>query len=200
MKNNLSKKIILSFILLLGISLSFSFKNYVDIVNTLCGTAFHGIIEDDTHCTEDVTITSLPEDSYGTIVRASITSDTRVLITPGTSSVKLMPGYNGHTWKVRQSANKEDGEEGNGGNTGKTGDDLIKDPSFTINNQKLTINNLNSPITHYYIYDIYGILITEVNQTQPLDYQIPLSHLNSSIYIIILQLENGDLFQIKIAF
>jgi hypothetical protein len=64
--------------------------------------------------------------------------------------------------------------------------------SYISSNQSLEISNIDAPITHYSIFNMAGILLTEIDKKQPLGFKIPLTHLPNGIYILRIQLENGE--------
>ncbi len=200
MKYTLNRKVTSIFLLPLAICLFFSFENYIQLFNPTCGEDIHGIGQVIIDCNEGVTITSLAVDGdNGTQIVADITSDEKIRILPGTTSVRILPGLDNNLNKTITGKGIPDLKRSKlGGNGGKDGDKRINEEvtatfNYTINNGYLTILDLSSPIAHYSIYDINGILITNVEQLQPIDYQIPITHLQQGIYIIKVQLQNGDI-------
>ncbi|OEK07529.1 hypothetical protein A8C32_17180 [Flavivirga aquatica] len=162
-----------------------------------CGTYFHGIGEIIKDCSEDITITSLPEDgSKGSIITADIRSDGKIRITPGTSSVRIVPGIDRTLSKTihnkKRPLLRKTKIGGNGGDSRKNIKTLKS--SYNSNIQSLTIEELSSPIIHYSIFDMLGTLITEVKNVVLTNNEIPLTHLENDIYILKVQIENGDIF------
>jgi hypothetical protein len=191
MKYMISQKKIISSAALLATYLSLSFAA-INIVPE-CGTPFHGILDYDIDCDEEVLITSFPEDSHGTVILTSVAFTGKLRITPGASSVKILPKQSISNSSERRRLLPKS----NNGRTGKSQAPSKKTPetlNYVFTNQYIGINDLTSPIVHYSIYDIYGTLILENQQRHPLDYRIPIANLNQGLYILRTQLENGKLF------
>lgn len=200
MKHNSSQKFMLSFVSLVLVYLSLSFKTLIVTVPQECGTPFHGFIDYDIDCEEEVLITALPEDVHGTIVNTSITFKERLRITPGASSVKILPPPDTDVFDPNDSGkNRRLKLAGTSGNQArKDPEDEKPEPSepaplnYTITNQYIGIADATAPIIHYSMYSLDGMPVIEVNHKQPLNFQVPIHSLSSDIYILILQLENGD--------
>ncbi len=199
MKHTLNQKTTSIFLLLFIICIFFSFKSYIQLFTPTCGEDIHGIGQVIIDCDEDITITSLAADGgNGTQIVADITSEGKIRVTPGVTSVKILPGLDNSLNKTitgKGSPNLNRSKlGGNGGRDDKfVNEDNTESFNYTINNGYLSIQDLEAPIVHYTIYDLNGITITDVNQIQPIDYQIPLTHLQQGIYIIKVQLQNGDI-------
>lgn len=207
MKNILSNKLLIGAIILVFTYLSFGFKTIVQTFKVTCGSAFHGVGQIVTNCDEEIIITSLPEDGeQGSLIVGNITSSNRIHILPGTESVKILPTL--ETSKVRQTIASASGKglpvlrrsvfrTSVDGRSIKGNDNV----SFIYNSssQTVSITNLESPIVHYGIYDMSGLLLTEVDGLQALKFNIPISHLNDGVYIIIIVLENEEPYHGKIA-
>ncbi len=204
MKNNLSKKIMISFILILSTYFFYSFTSSLKPLNFQCGTDLHGIgFIDSLVCNQDVTITSLPTDGpEGSILLADIKAD-NIRIIPGAYSVRIIPNYSSLTQKTENTGSRPNIRRsligGNGGRSRKIlNEKKEKDEnhslhlSYISSNQSLEISNIDAPITHYSIFNMAGILLTEIDKKQPLGFKIPLTHLPNGIYILRIQLENGE--------
>ncbi len=192
MKHMTSQKFIISSTVLLITYLSFSFIT----INTLpeCGTPFHGILDYDIDCDEDVLITSFPEDAHGTVIVTSVAFKGKLRITPGASSVKILPDLSNSNLSARRRLLPKRPP----GTTRKELKNEKPEPSepaplnYTITNQYIGIADATAPIIHYSMYSLDGMPVIEVNHKQPLNFQVPIDNLSSDIYILILQLENGD--------
>lgn len=209
MKHKLTKKRLLTPVLLMSIFFSLSFGYYTQLINIQCGTDFHGVGEINEHCNENITITALPTDgAIGSIISGEISSNGSIHILPGASSVKIVPEVSNTFNKTIQSKNNgtlpDTSRSKIGGNGGKTGGKTKKSTnqktasSYTENNENLVFQNLNAPIIFYEVYDIYGALIIHSNNVKPIDNKIPLIDLKSGIYIIKTELQNGQILTRKI--
>ncbi len=203
MKNQLLKKIFLIFTLFLGVYFSFSFKKYIHFTLE-CGSDFHGIGLAHKDCTEDIVITSTDQEGpAGTIIAGEVYSEGKIRIIPGVSSVRLVPELSSHHDKAlnkNQILTHRTKIGGNGGRvTLSKNTNSISKKTFLINDQGIIFKNLNSFIINYSIYSKYGEVISEENNVDPTNNIIPLADLENDIYIIKLQLGNGEIFTKTIA-
>ncbi|GAA3639516.1 hypothetical protein GCM10022397_26210 [Flavivirga jejuensis] len=184
----------------MSIFLSLSFGYYTQLFTIACGTDFHGVGDIFETCNEDITITALPVDgSIGSIISGEISSSGSIHILPGASSVKIVAEVSDIFSKTIQSKNSNSTSierrsliGGNGGKTIKPTNH--KTISYYIDtNENLVFQDLNSSIIFYEIYDIYSTLIMDYNAVKPIDNKIALIDLENDIYIIKIQLENGEI-------
>ncbi len=204
MKNIPLQKSFFSLILLLSISCLFSFKNHLQQFVMSCGTDFHGTGQIIENCTEDVTITSLPVDGHnGTIIAAEITSEGKIRIIPGVTSVKILPEITSsldltinenNTRRLRRSK-----IGGNGGNTRKIKTyKTLQLNYYWDDQQNLIIDKLNTKIIRYQVYNLYGAMVINKNRPKLKNNKLPLTHLKSAAYIIKIELQNGETITKKI--
>ncbi|MGH1385435.1 T9SS type A sorting domain-containing protein [Kordia sp.] len=176
-----------------------SMHAHSQILTTRCGEDFHGFGHAHQNCDGDIIITSTyNEGTIGTVFAGLIHSDNgSIRIIPGYSKVKLIAEFpNGHGPETHKTKA--------GGNTGNTGDGLGR----PTNQNELIVSTINvspnptksvvsfssnaSKIQKYSIYNMYGIKIIEETIEPTTSYSYNLKHVKEGVYVLKLQLENGE--------
>ncbi len=208
MKRKLSKHFVISAIALLSIYFNSSFKTIVQTIQSNCGDIFHGTGEVVTICNENIVISSFPEDgNTGSVIFGEMVSYSKIRILPGANSVRITPNFspnatqpslsgkgfpNGRRSLLRSASRSTNGR------TGK-GDQEPVVFSYNSNTESVSLSELKTPVVNYSIYNISGVLLNEVDGLQPLNFNIPVSHLSNGIYFIMIRLQNGSVHSGKIA-
>ena len=162
---------------------------------TICGEDFHGVGHAHQDCTEDIVITSTDrEGTEGTILAGVIYSEGKISIIPGVSRVKLVYiiGVEPNTHRTKVG--------GNGGNTGGAGRPANLNEMYTLKvtvspnptKSVISFSSTTHKINKYSIYNFYGIMVQQEAIEPSVTYTYNIQHLKKGIYLLKLQLENGE--------
>ncbi|MFK7749377.1 MAG: T9SS type A sorting domain-containing protein [Kordia sp.] len=169
------------------------------ILTTRCGEDFHGFGHAHQNCDDDIIITSTyDEGTIGTVFAGLVHSENgSIRIIPGYSKVKLIAEFpNGHGPESHRT--KAGGNGGNDDGLGRPAnnqDELVfsavnisPNPTKSV----ISFSSKTSKIQKYSIYNMYGIKIIEETIEPTTRYSYNLKHIKEGVYVLKLQLENGE--------
>ena len=168
------------------------------ILTTRCGEDFHGFGHAHQNCDGDIVVTSTyNEGTIGTVFAGLIHSNNgSIRIIPGYSKVRLIAEFpNGHGPESHRT------KAGNGGNDDdtlgrpKNEDELVfstVDISPNPTKSIISFSSSTSKIQKYSIYNMYGINVKEETIEATTNYSCNIKHLKEGVYVLKLQLENGN--------
>jgi hypothetical protein len=139
------------------------------------------------NCTQDILVTSTPEDTEGTIVRGVITTTGKIIIEPGNTLVRLLPdvtaakGFLTHG-TTRIGSNGSDGAK-------STNNIITVYPNAIAD--FIHIRSASSKMVGYKISDFYGNTLKKETLTLTNKITLPVADLKKGMYLLNIQLENG---------
>lgn len=168
------------------------------ILTTRCGEDFHGFGHAHQNCDGDIIITSTEnEGTIGTVFAGLIHSDNgSIRIIPGYSKVKLIAEFpNGHGPESHRTKAGNGGNDDDGlGRPANEAEVMFSTVNISPNPTKsvISFSSNASKIQKYGIYNMYGIKIIEETIEPTISYSYNLKHVKEGVYVLKLQLENGE--------